>query len=340
MRVVVTGAAGFIGSHVVTALLEAGHEAIALVRAAEAEAMETSAAEVVTGELRDQASLRAAFAWAGAVVHCAALVDPYANPWDARAVNWIGAFNVAHAASDSRVPHLIHMSSIAVWHRSRLHGTLTEDDLVHITEPPVFDTYSPNKAAAERTLTDFGRAGRLQVTIFRPGAVYGPGDHFSGPLAAAIKARRFAVISPRSNRFPLVHVDDVASAVVAAIERPPATVRDFNLAGPELATVTQFVDALAAARRAPGNVPTIPYAMAHRAAWVFETLWNIHKEEGPPPFNRFLVELLGRDVVFDTSRVERELSWVPRVSLADGLARTSLWLEQNSATSARSIMPV
>lgn len=340
MRVVVTGAAGFIGSHVVDALLGAGRDAVALVRPHEVNSLPAGRAEVVIAELRDQASLRAAFAWSGAVVHCAALVDPYANPWDARAVNWIGAFNVCHAAADSRVPHLIHMSSIAAWHREHLHGRLSEDDLVHITEPPVFDTYSPNKAAAERTVTDFGRSGRLAATILRPGAVYGPRDHFSGPIAAAIRARRLAVLSPQSHRFPLVYVDDVASAVVAAIERPPATTRDYNLSGPRDTTPAQFVEALALALGVSSKVPAAPYAVAHRAAWVFETLWNIRKEEGPPPFNRFLVELLGRDVVFDTARAERELGWRPRTSLSDGLAQTASWIEQTPTASHGAVMPV
>lgn len=340
MRVVVTGAAGFIGSHVVEALADTGHEPVGFVRPSDPDCL-SPAVQKFVGELRDQASLRRAFGRADAVVHCAALVDPYANPWDARAVNWIGAFNVCHAAADSAVSHLIHMSSIAAWQRSSLRGTLTESDLVYITEPPVFDTYSPNKAAAERTVTDFARTGRLAATILRPGAVYGRRDHISRALVSALRRSRFVIPGSGQSRFPLLHVDDLAAAVVAALAHPPAGVRDYNLSGPDDITLRHFVEAWLAELQLSSLPPSVPYGLAHRAAWAFETWWSIRKEETPPPFNRFLVELLGRDVIFDTARARDELGWTPRLSLLDGVRDTALWVdEQPPAAGFGSVCPV
>lgn len=341
MRVAVTGASGFIGSSLCRSLANDGHEPIAVVRASSRlDRLEGAGSEAVVAALGHQGSLVKAFAGADAVVHCAALVDPYANPWEARSTNFIAAFNVCHAASDAGVEHIVQMSTAAVYSRSNRRGMpLQEDHATIIEDPPVYDTYSINKAAAERVVMDFGRGGRIQASVIRPGAVYGTGDRFSGPLAAAIKANRMCVIGSRELRLPLIHIDDLVSAVTRLLSHPPHAARAFNVDGPTPTTFGAYLDALAATLDLAAELRTVPIAAARAAAWASETWWNIGKRDGPAPLNRFAVELIAADFVLDTSRIRTELGWSPTVRLDDGVRSLRSWLQSEELPAAALPIP-
>ena len=327
MRVAITGASGFIGASLCHGLRAAGHEPVAVVRASSRLDRLDADFAVAVADIRDQEALRRAFSGAEAVIHCAALVDPYANPWEARSVNFISAFNVCHASTDSGVSHLIQMSSAAVYARDNPRGGRLQEDSARIIEdPPVYDTYSINKAAAEKVVFDFGNGGRFRASVLRPGAVYGPGDRMSGPIAAAIHARRMASIGPRALNFGLIHIDDLVAATTALLERPPAGARSFNVDGPSPTTFSDYLAGFAEALGVDGRLPTLPIGAARAAAWATETVWNIRKRDGPAPLNRFVVELLAADFVLDTSRARAELGWSPQISLAEGLGSAVRWL--------------
>jgi nucleoside-diphosphate-sugar epimerase len=326
MRVAITGASGFVGSHLCHALRAAGHEPVAVVRASSKLDRLGRQFEVAIADVRDQEALRRAFQGADAVIHCAALVDPYANPWEARSVNFIAAYNVCHASVDAGVSQLVQMSSAAVYARDNPRGVPLLEDAAKIVEnPPVYDTYSINKAAAEKVVLDFGVGRRLKVTVFRMGAIYGPGDRMSAPIAAALRAGRIAGIGGRPLHFGLIHIDDLVSATAAALERP-ANARLLNLDGPAPATFSEYLAEFARQLNLDVKVRTLPITAVRAAAWAAETLWAIRKQDGPAPLNRFSVELLVADFVLDTTRAQTQLGWLPRVQLAAGLDSITGWL--------------
>ncbi|MPZ24103.1 MAG: NAD-dependent epimerase/dehydratase family protein [Dehalococcoidia bacterium] len=324
VRVAVTGASGFIGSRVCRGLADAGHSVVAVVRpSSDRSALEGCDCELRIGDVTDQDSLRSAFSGADAVVHCAAVVDAYGNPWAARSVTWIGTYNVCHAATDSGSRQFVHMSTLAVYARDNPQGVRLDEDTARLMkEPPLYDTYSPNKAAAERFAADFGRNGRMSVAILRPGVVYGSGGPTVRRIADAINNRRLACVGSRHNRLPLIYVDDVAGATLAALERPPKKARAFNINGPEDVTWGRLLDAVARAMgTAPTAAPVIPVRLARTAAWAVEQWWSIRKKEGSPPLNRFIIDAIGRDSPVDISRARNELGWEPRVGLQEGVRR-------------------
>jgi nucleoside-diphosphate-sugar epimerase len=341
VRIAITGASGFIGSHLCRGLRSLGHEPVAVVRATSKldRLGECEEIEVIVADIGDQESLQHAFAGAEAVIHCAAIVDPYANPWEARSVNFISAFNVCHAAVDSGVSQLVQMSTAAVYSRDNRRGQpLREDQARIIQDPPVYDTYSINKAAAEQVVLDFGRGGRLRTTCLRPGAVYGPGDKVSGPIVAAIAAGRMAIIGGRDLHLPLIHVDDLVRATAAALDHQ-ASGREYNLNGPTSITFAAYVEGLGAMMGSQARLPTLPLAVMRAAAWGSETWWNIRKHDGPPPLNRFNVELLAADFVLDIDRARAELRWSPLVELDAGLASVATWL-RTAPPSAPALPPL
>jgi 2-alkyl-3-oxoalkanoate reductase len=331
MRIVVTGASGFIGSHLCQRLHAAGHNVAAAVRES-SDRTRLTGIEPKSIDLLDQQTLRAAFAGADAVVHCAAVTNPFAGPWEARAVTWIGTFNVCHAAVDAGVSHIVQMSTTAVYARDMPQGVpMREDSVRFMKDPQRFDTYSPNKAAAERCVRDFGRNARLRTTILRAALVYGPHDHVSRLAASALRSKRAFFVHSPSNRLPAIFVADVVAAVEAALSRPPSSTRDYHLAplgSPSIGELfTEFATALGVELRAP----VIPFVVAQKAAVAFETWWTIRKKEGSPPLNRLVVEGLARDTLLDSSRAEQELGWRPTTSVREGAGKTASWLLSTEA---------
>ena len=199
--VAITGATGFIGGRLTSALIEAGYEVRALTRRAPPREV-TQGVSWVQGALDDEESLRALVKDVAFVVHVAGAIKAR-NRAAFLAVNAGGTRRLATAAAVQPVPpRFVHLSSIAA-------------------RAPTLSTYAASKRASEQALHSFGV---LRPVILRPPAVYGPGDMET--LRIFQMAANGFVVAPAASgaKFSLVHVDDVARAVLAALnlsDTPP-----------------------------------------------------------------------------------------------------------------------
>ncbi len=232
MRVAVTGAGGFIGAAVASALATE-HEVVTYTR---------REWDITAGPIAGDAD---------AVVHCAALADDWAPLETAMLVNRIGTRNVVASFPDARV---VHLSTSSVYDAF----TATVNALE--SSPPVgrfLSTYSRSKAAAELEVRD--------GVILRPHAVYGPGDTTLLPrLLAAV--RRGRLVLPNGGRVlhSLTHVDNLVRAVRLSLTGPPGT---YNIADD---TPVLLCDAIARATEV--EIRSVPYPAAYAVAAVFELL--------------------------------------------------------------------
>lgn len=206
----VTGATGFIGRHVVKALTEAGYTVRALARRPPAQDQhDNDSVSWVLGALNDEAALKSLVKGASAVVHCAGAVRA-ANRQGFLAVNADATRRLAEiAAGEARPPRFIHLSSLAA-------------------REPRLSPYAASKRAGEQALRVLRE--RIPIVVLRPPAVYGPGDLET--LRVFQMAARGFVLRPMvdSARTSLVHVADVAGAVLAAlkVDDPPADPVEFD----------------------------------------------------------------------------------------------------------------
>ena len=174
-RALVTGATGFIGSHLVERLHEAGWSVVALARSSDAE---LEGAEIVHGDLLDTDALTSAMGRCHVVFHCAG--HKGAGPLDdAHRVNVDGAINVVTAAAAAAVGRIVHVSSMAV------HGNGPNT----VTEELPLDgrgNYAATKAEGERRARDQASASGVEFVALRPSLVYGPGadDWVDAPMRA------------------------------------------------------------------------------------------------------------------------------------------------------------
>jgi nucleoside-diphosphate-sugar epimerase len=208
MRILVTGASGFIGGPTCAALAARGHEVLALVRRPGSEPAGT---RPVRGDLTDAASLERAFREAAAevVIHLAAETGAQRSAAKLRAANVAGLEHLIAAcrACDPQ-PRVVFVSTVVT---GDAHGALLTEE----TTLPVQTAYGRSKQEGEALLASSG----LQVTVVRPCHVYGAGGWFAEEIVARLRQPgRFAIVGRGDNAWDMVHVDDLALALALAAE--------------------------------------------------------------------------------------------------------------------------
>jgi NAD dependent epimerase/dehydratase len=311
--VVVTGAGGFIGGHVVERLVRDGARVRALCRYNSRNERGTldwlepnvlAEVEVVLGELRDVESVAAAIEGSEVVLHLGAQIAipySYVNPRDFLEVNVLGTLNVAQAALRHGVQRIVHTST------SEVYGTAQS---VPITEAHPLEPQSPyaaSKLAADKLMDSYHRSFDLPVCVLRPFNTYGPRQSARAIIptiisqALAGSTLRLGSLHPRRD---LTYVEDTAAAFVAAATSQDAIGRTIQLGTNHDVSVGDLVDMVAEVLGRELTVETDPARVRPDKSEVERLI------SGP----RLARELLG---------------WEPTVDLREGLARTIDWIERN-----------
>jgi len=236
--IVVTGATGFLGSHITRALLDAGARVRGAVRTpSKGQWLTDLGAEMVAADLANRASLTAAFEGADAVVSNAALATRKGSTWDDFVkANKLGAENVAYATAEAGVDRLIHVSTVAVYN-PRIRHINSEDDTASIlagakwawNDLTTDKRYSKSKAMGERRVWELAKELNIRTTALRPGPIYGSRD--GGLTERYAKAMRGSIRIAPTFRAPHVHAGDVAIAIRGALENDQSVGRSYNVTG-------------------------------------------------------------------------------------------------------------
>jgi nucleoside-diphosphate-sugar epimerase len=322
MTVLVTGGAGFLGSHLVELLLEAGESPRVLVRPGDdVTALTGCDVDIHRGDLADPAALASATCGVDRVLHCAARTGPWGPADEYERVNVRGLETLVRTALAAGARHIVHVSSITV-HGNDVRGAA--DETAPLREEP--NPYSRSKVAGERLLQRMVRDEAAPVTIVRPGWIYGPGDRASfARLAEMVATGRMVVVGDGSNRLPLIYVRDVARGIVLAAEAERALGRSYLLVNDEPVTQRDFLDAIAAELGVPAPRRRLPYRLALTAGATAEALGRLARRREPPPVMRYGLQLLGGENRFVITRAREELGFAPLVDLAEGVRRTVAW---------------
>lgn len=295
MKVLVTGASGFLGSYVCEQLVAGGHEVGALVRR---EGSQPAGTTAVSGDLTDAASLRDALAgWRPEVViHLAAEIASQRDPAKIEAANVTGTRDLIAASEAAGVERIVFTSTVVT---GDAHGeVLTEDSAL-----PVETAYGRSKQEGERLLRD----SSLEDIVIRPSHVYGPGGWFVEEFVNRLRQPgRFAVIGSGENWWDVVHVEDVASACVLAAQNAQAGSL-FHVVDDEPIHFYDFV-ALASESLGLGAPRRIPSWLARLAA------------------GRDTVTAVTRSAKSSNALIKSELGWSPgfptsRTGVPDAIAR-------------------
>ena len=311
--VLVTGAAGFIGSHLARRLVDGG----AAVRVLSRDGLtRISDATVVVGDVTLPESLASAAVGCEVIFHCAALAGGTLS--DAREVNVVGTRNVLEAAVQAGVRRVVHLSSVAI-HGSQLPARVDE------SQPLVSNgaAYSLSKAEGEAVARDYHAGGLLQVVVVRPTCVYGPGSP-TWVLAPFTRVRDEGILLVDGGRglINLVYVDDLVDLLLASAWHPRAAGNVF-VANGQAITWAQYLGAFALMLGKP-----LPAIVSLRRAEVLEAayLWRYRFTRRPGRIVSGDIQLQTNRSVFAADAARDILGFSAGVALDDGMRRTAAWL--------------
>ena len=293
MRILVTGATGFVGPSIVQRLVDDGHTVRVLEHTAGSSAALPSQ-EAVPGSMTDPESLRRAVEGQDAVVHLVALLS--GKPEEFRSVMEQGTRDLLEAAQDAGVRRFVLMSALGATEETK--------DLV---------PYYGAKWQMEQDM----KASGLEHVIFRPSFVFG---REGGALGQFKKIAKLApvtpIVGPGTQRIQPIWIDDVAAYFAAAIEKPEAANRTFELGGPDVVTWNEFWSRLKQAQGAHRPSLHIPFGLMRVQAVVLEKLPK-------PPVTRDQLKMLAADdnVVSNSDAVDT--FGLPLVPLDEQLRRAT-----------------
>lgn len=321
MTVLITGAAGLLGSHVTELALSRGEAVRILARPGEDVAwLAAAGAQVSRGDMTDRASLEAALEGVRRVIHCAARTGPWGPSAEYERVNVRGLQSLVEAALDAGVRRFVHVSSMSV-HGNDVGGTIDESAPFH-REP---DPYNRSKIAGERVLLRLMRERDAPVTIVRPGLIYGPRDTNSFARFAGLVAQgRMVLVGTGNNHLPLIYVSDVAQGILLAGERDEALRKTYLLVNDEEVTQRDYFNAIAVALGVAPPRRHIPYRPALALGATAELLGHVMRWQ-QPPLTRFGLRVVGGENRFLIERARHDLGFAPRVNLAEGVRRSVAW---------------
>lgn len=331
MRILVTGATGFVAAHLIPELQKRGHIVRGLVLpSGETTWLDGRGAEVVRGDVRDTSSLVPAMSGVDAVFHLAAAIGTKRPLGEYQAVNVTGTENVCHGALAAGVKRLIHVSTTSVYEQG-LGEPVSEDYPLR----PLPDPYPVTKAEGDLLVQRMIAEQGLPACIIRTSTVFGPGDHLNfGRIADRLQAGKAIIVGTGRNAVPFVYVTDVVRALLLALDRDEAAGQVYNITDDDCPTQEELLTAIAAELGVKPPRIRIPYSVLYGAGYVAERIAAL--THSPHPLvTRFGVALYGADNRCSIEKARRELGFEPQVPLREGIRRTAAWYLENSAASRR-----
>jgi 2-alkyl-3-oxoalkanoate reductase len=322
-RVLVTGAAGYLGRHVASALLRCGADVRALVRDPTRVPRDLERdTEVVTANLVDADSVHAAMSDVDLVVHCAALTTNNV-PWSLHEeTNISGTRTVLGAARDAGARRLVHVSSVIVYGLEAPSNRPLAESTPLPTEVDRWAFYQRSKLEAERALTNGAAAAGPEIVIVRPGIIYGPGAESPLKRGLVQLGSTRLTIGRGANHLPLTYVDNVVDGILLALVSGAAAGQAYNLVDEPQPQIRSAALRAAAVTGEPTRLLPVSTTALTRIARFLEHRRELADADSPPRLSRFQIASAARDVLYDVGKARRELGWVSAVSLDEGLQRT------------------
>ena len=319
--VFVTGATGFLGSHVAQALLARGQAVRVLARRPQqAQWLVESGAQCIAGDLSSTAALAAAINGCRFVIHCAALASDW-GPWEEfREINDYGVARLLKACETLSLDRFVHISTTDVY------GYPDRDGLDETT--PFRDRglpYNSTKISGELHLWAAIEAG-LPATVIRPGSVYGPrsitlGTEIVNYLRSGAPLVRFGRVNAG-----LAYVENCADLILLAMTHPAAVGAAFHSIDEDGQSWRDYFVALCRALNLRLPRWSLPRAAAYSIGALSEIYAKARGYTSRPLVTRTAVEILGTSQGFSMNQARNQLGFSPRVRFDEGVDRTVAWL--------------
>jgi len=318
MNVFITGASGFIGRALLREMLRRKYRVGVLLH--RTQIPEENLCRVYKGDICDLATLKKALKNVDVLFHLAASMG--ASQFSKREflrINKKGTETVLTAAKEEGVRKCIHFSSAGVL------GSIKQREGVKEDHPPKpISVYDRSKWAGENTALGFSST-EMNVTVVRPGWVYGPGDKRTFKLIKVISNKRFVFVTGRKTLQTPVYISDLIHATLLCAEKGRKG-EIYHLAGNEVLTVREMAWTIAEA--ADVRFPTVfmPWFLIKTMAFLLENSYKIFNKEAP--LTRGRLAFFAHSKPLSINKAELELAYTPKYDFRTGIKRTINWYKE------------
>jgi nucleoside-diphosphate-sugar epimerase len=320
VNILISGATGFLGSHLVRVLAKEGHRCKCLVRrtSSTSELKDLDHVEFVYGDITDKESLKEAVKDVRVIYHLAAQIGKWGIPEKTFfAVNVRGTRNLLEVAHEGEVKQFIFCSTPGVQGKGYAQASETLP-----YKPPYI--YELTKCEGEKLVLGFHQKRKdLSVTILRPDFVYGPGDLRRLPLYRAIGNKRFYLIGNGRALLHPTYIEDVVQGFCLTANNHVSFGEIYNIAGPRAITVREYAETIAQTLNVSFPRLRFPKPFADILAKFFEVFSRITGKE--PILSQSKVKFLTSDHGSNISKAMNRLGYRPETDFAVGIKRTVDW---------------
>jgi nucleoside-diphosphate-sugar epimerase len=326
MRILVTGAGGFLGKALAKALVREGHEVRSFSRRDYME-LRSLGVEVRQGDIGYEKSLFAAVKGCEAVFHVAAKAGVWGPYEEYYRTNVVGTKNVIKACLYNNVKRLIFTSSPSVVFHN------TDQEGVDESEPyprRFLSHYPRTKAMAEQLVLK-ANSSELATVSLRPHLIWGPEDSQLIPrIISRARAGKLRLVGDGKNLVDTVYIDNAVSAHLKALEvlfpESQASGNAYFITNGEPLPIAEIINRILKAAGLPPLTKKIPTKVAYAAGALMEFVYSAMKRKDEPLMTRFLARELSCAHWFDISAARRDLGYNPTISIDEGIRRLKEWL--------------
>ncbi len=314
MKLVVTGATGFLGGWVVRQALARGDEVLALGRNLQrGQELEQWGARFLPVDLTDRAGLGRAFKGQEGVIHAGALSSPWARAKEFELANVQGTRNVLNAALENGVRRRVFVSSASVYAAFRDQVDLRETDPL----PSPINAYASSKQASERWVNLLCKDAAV---VLRPRAIFGPGDTVLLPRLARVAQRGTLPLFRQGQALiDVSYVEDVARACLLGLEGRPGT---YNLTQGTPLTVKALFETIVRLQGWSVQFKALPVGPTLLAARALEAAHRWFRPDQEPMLTAYGVGALSYSQTLNVEAAKAGLGWTPQWDLKQALAHT------------------
>jgi nucleoside-diphosphate-sugar epimerase len=330
MKILVTGAGGFLGRRIVERLLAHGQTDVRcmLRDTSKGAALQSLAAaypqatvELFSANLKYTQQVAAAVAGVGLIIHAAAALK--GSPAEMVLDSVVASRNLLDAVvslpADQR-PRVVLVSSFGTMGVAPLgRGAMVDESTPMEPHPELRDVYSFTKHRQEKLFWEYGAQHHLDIVVLRPGVIYGPGTgHFSSRVGLSMFGRFIHLGG--NNLLPLTYVDNCAEAIVIAALAPAASGQVYNVVDDDLMTSAQYLR-LYQQRVKPLHAIPVPFWVLLWGSGLVERYSERSKGQLPAIFTPYKTRTMWGGNRFSNAKL-KGLGWLPLLSTAEGVERT------------------
>ena len=323
--VLVTGATGFVGSHIVKKCLNAGHSVRAFVLQDDPgmENLKKDGVEIVIGDLQDESSIRKSFDNIDIVFHTAALVSDWAPKSLFHEVTVQGTRRMCHIASLNKLKRFVYISTNDVF------GIHNESIIIDETCPYRYwkEPYPDAKIEAEKIAWEYYHNKNLPLTMVYPCWIFGPGDRTFLPLLADAIYHGEMIFWRRNASVWPTFIDNLTDLLMTIAYHPNAVGNGYIVHDGESISFQDFCTRIAIHLKLTPPRIHIPYSLAYLTAMAMEAIWKALQKKERPLLTTYAVKNLGARMQYSILKAEHDLEWTPKIKFDQGFELAMEWLK-------------